>query len=131
VGLIRNIADRVIGVHMAIKDRAMGKPESGKRSDKWPTVRRHYLAEHPACAWCGSTKNKRQVHHQRPFFDFPALELDHTNLLTLCEHPGKCEAHLHVGHDNSFKTYNPNVASDCLNHHEPDLSQALPNCSGK
>jgi len=82
---------------------------SAKRSDKWPTVERHFLEANPTCAACGG-KNRLNVHHCMPFHLDPAKELDPTNLITLCM--GDKECHLHIGHGGSFKQYNPNVRQD-------------------
>lgn len=80
-----------------------------KRSDKWPTVEKHFREGHPTCAACGG-KDRLNVHHCMPFHLDPAKELDPTNLITLCM--GDKECHLHIGHGGSFKQYNPNVRSD-------------------
>jgi 5-methylcytosine-specific restriction enzyme A len=82
---------------------------SAKRSTHWPTVEKHFLENNPACAACGGT-NRLNVHHCMPFHLDPNLELDPTNLITLCM--GEKECHLHIGHGGSFKEYNPNVRKD-------------------
>src|SRR5271168_657854 len=82
---------------------------SAKRSTHWPTVEKHFREEHPTCAACGGKKNLN-VHHILPFHTFPTLELDPTNLITLCM--GKLECHLQLGHLGNFKFYNPNIRSD-------------------
>ena len=59
-----------------------------------------------------------------PFHLDPALELDPTNLITLCMDEKEC--HLHIGHGGSFKQYNPEVrrmAAEALAH--PDKFDAL------
>lgn len=89
---------------------------SEKRSDKWPTVEKHFKEAHPTCAACGGTA-RLNVHHCIPFHLDPTKELDPTNLITLCM--GEKECHLHIGHGGSFKQYNPNVqqdAADALAH---------------
>ena len=80
-----------------------------KRSDKWPTVEKHFREAHPTCAACGGTV-RLNVHHCLPFHLDPEKELDPTNLITLCM--GEKECHLHIGHDGNFKFYNPNVRKD-------------------
>ena len=80
-----------------------------KRSDKWPTARKHWLAQQPTCEACGGT-TLLQVHHVDPFADDPAKELDPTNLITVCM--GKSECHLRIAHGDNFKYYNPNVRAD-------------------
>lgn len=82
---------------------------SAKRSDKWPTVEKHFREANPTCAACGG-KDRLNVHHCMPFHLDPAKELDATNLITLCM--GEKECHLHIGHGGSFKQYNPNVRRD-------------------
>ena len=82
------------------------------RSGQWPTVERNHLKEHPACAVCGSTK-KVNVHHIHPFHTNPELELDPTNLITLCE-CGKygVNCHLWIGHLGNFRCINPDSVTD-------------------
>jgi 5-methylcytosine-specific restriction protein A len=89
---------------------------AAKRSDKWPTVERHFLQANPTCAACGG-KNRLNVHHCMPFHLDPTKELDPTNLITLCM--GEKECHLHIGHGGSFKQYCPEVrqyAAEVLAH---------------
>jgi hypothetical protein len=45
-----------------------------------------------------------------PFHLDPQLELDQTNLITLCM--GTKECHLVIGHGGDFHHYNPNVLGD-------------------
>jgi len=75
---------------------------SAKRSGQWPTVEKHFLEAHPTCACCGGTK-RLNVHHCKPFHLFSQLELDPTNLITLCM--GEKECHLKIGHGGSFKQW--------------------------
>jgi hypothetical protein len=51
-----------------------------------------------------------QVHHVKPFHLHPELELEESNLISLCM--GDNECHLFIGHGDSFKCYNPNVRED-------------------
>lgn len=78
------------------------------RSSKWPTVQREHLRQEPKCQVCG-TKKKCAVHHLQPFHLFPDLELETSNLVTLC-----LDHHLLVGHLMSWKSYNPRCLSDCV-----------------
>lgn len=96
-----------------IKDAAQGKAPLGhKRSHKWPTVRKNHLKEHSACVVCGDTK-KLEVHHIKPFHEHPELELEPTNLLTMCESKSYgIICHLLIGHNGSYKSINPNVVED-------------------
>ena len=77
------------------------------RSPKWPAVRQHHLDREPCCAACGS-KDLLNVHHVRPFHTDPALELEDSNLITLCE-----QHHLTFGHLMDWKSWNPDVRKDC------------------
>ena len=89
---------------------------SAKRSTHWPTVEKHFKEAHSTCAACGSSKNLN-VHHCMPFHLDPTMELNPTNLITLCMDEKEC--HLHIGHGGSFKQYNPEVrkmAAEALAH---------------
>lgn len=82
-----------------------------KRSNKWPTLRKNFLAG-KSCALCGG-KKKLEAHHVKPFHLFPDLELDPTNLIPLCEGYKDIDCHLIWGHFGNFKLgYNLTVASD-------------------
>jgi 5-methylcytosine-specific restriction protein A len=96
-----------------IKDVAQGKAPLGhKRSNKWPTVRKNHLKQFPACAVCGDTK-KLEVHHIKPFHKHPELELEPSNLLTMCESKSYgIICHLLIGHNGSYKSINPDVIKD-------------------
>ena len=87
-------------------------PFGFKRSDKWPTFRKHFLEKHSACAVCCS-KNKLEAHHKIPVHLRPDLELEEANLIPLCEsmdHGVNC--HLFIGHLSSFFSYNMHVVKD-------------------
>lgn len=82
------------------------------RSPHWGKVRDAYLLEHPLCVACGG-KDHLNAHHRKPFHLFPELELDPTNLLTLCEHgPGDTNCHLLLGHGGNWSLWNPQVQND-------------------
>jgi 5-methylcytosine-specific restriction enzyme A len=81
-----------------------------KRSSKWPALEKKFLNEHPTCAACGSSKSLN-VHHMKPFHLHPELELEPTNLITLCMDK-TTECHIKLGHGGDFKAYNPNVEKD-------------------
>lgn len=85
-----------------------------KRSPKWPEVEQAHLKIQPVCACCGSDK-KLNVHHKKPFHLYPELELEPTNLITLCMDK---ECHLLLGHGDNFKDYNPNVDEDVKKVHD-------------
>jgi len=82
--------------------------KSRNRSAHWNELRDEYLSLHPSCAACGGTF-MLQVHHVVPFSIAAGLELDPTNLLTLCM--GEFDCHLKLGHGGSFRYYNPHVRS--------------------
>ena len=86
------------------------KPGDDKRSSLWPRTRGLYLADHPLCAACGGKENV-QVHHVKPFHAFPQLELDSTNLISLCEAPAK-NCHYCFGHGYNWTGWNPTVRID-------------------
>ena len=89
------------------KTRTFGLAE--KRSPKWHTLEKHFLESHSVCEVCGGSVNLN-VHHIVPFHIDPELELDTTNLITVCM--GKLECHLRIAHANNFRLTNPNIVSD-------------------
>ena len=83
-----------------------------KRSPEWGKIRKAHLAKFPTCAACGG-KTKITVHHMKPFHLHPELELDPTNLITLCEGNKDINCHLVEGHYWSFaKRFNVDVIAD-------------------
>lgn len=90
------------------------KPNLGKRSPVWHHARAIHLHNHPACAACGGTENV-EVHHIHPYHLFPEKELDQSNLITLCEHPGR-NCHYCFGHAYNWHGYVPTVAEDAVRH---------------
>ena len=79
----------------------------GKRSKHWRKTRKNHVFAHPECAACG-TDNDPEVHHIKDFSTYPELELEPTNLITLC---GK-RCHILFGHLLSWKSINPTVVED-------------------
>ena len=77
------------------------------RSPKWPAVRRQHLKEQPECQVCGTTEDV-DVHHLRPVHLHPELELDPSNLISLCT-----PHHFLFGHLCSWKSVNDNCFQDC------------------
>lgn len=73
-----------------------------RRSPKWSALRNRFLADHPACCVCGAKSTT--VHHAKPFHLFPALELEESNLRSMCD---RC--HLLIGHLGNFQNYNPDI----------------------
>lgn len=96
-----------------LKELNEGKhPEGHKRSSKWNKVRKEHLKNNPTCALCGGTK-KLNVHHIRPFHVHPELELEPSNLITLCEDKGEgIYCHLFFGHLGNYKSINVTVVED-------------------
>jgi|SRR5271157_3567694 len=82
------------------------------RSPEWPKVRAAWLEKNPACAICGATSGRINVHHIKDFHNNPSLELDPTNFITLCENNKWLSCHLCCGHLGSFKSININVVKD-------------------
>lgn len=80
------------------------------RSPHWEKVRHDFAVAHPTCAACGGNE-RLQVHHVRPFHLHPELELEPTNLITLCEHPERL-CHHRIGHSLDWKAYNEHVRED-------------------
>lgn len=80
---------------------------SRPRSSQWPRVRRDHLRRWPACAACGRTRDL-EVHHVIAYNDRPDLELEPSNLLTLCADP----CHIVHGHLMSWSRINPSVRQD-------------------
>ena len=95
----------------AIKDIFQGKAPllGAKRSGHWPKVRADFLSKNPTCAACGG-KDSLEVHHVEPFHINPSLELDESNLITLCESSRRC--HLEIGHHGRWSNVNPNVVEE-------------------
>lgn len=82
------------------------------RSPKWRKVREEHLRRNPNCAVCGGDK-VIEVHHIIPFHLKPELELDPSNLITLCEE-GKngIVCHRAIGHLGSYQSINHDVEND-------------------
>ena len=98
------IIDEILGVD------PRGDHPSVKRSSHWPKVMHAHLLKEPVCQVCGHNKGLN-VHHVRPYALFPHLELDPSNLITLCTRGHDC--HLLWGHLGSFqKRFNPTIRED-------------------
>ena len=101
-----------------------------KRSPEWESTRIKHLQKEPQCAICGILEFKKglQVHHIFPFhycvaLGRPDLELDHRNLITLCESEKEDKEpnhHLLIGHLNDFKSSNLNVKDDVRTYFKQD-----------
>lgn len=83
-----------------------------KRSSKWPSVRNAFLEKNQKCAFCNG-KESLEVHHIKPFHIDPALELDYSNLIVLCESKKYgVNCHLFFGHLGNYKKENPSILED-------------------
>lgn len=71
----------------------VGSPRMQSRGSGWQRVRAAHLEKHPACEACGSIE-ALNVHHIQTVMERPDLELEPSNLLTLCR-----EHHFRIGHD--------------------------------
>lgn len=81
------------------------------RSSRWPSVREKHLVRFPACACCGGVR-MLNVHHVTPFHAAPELELEPSNLLTLCEGSRGFNCHLWVGHCGNWSSWNDKAIAD-------------------
>lgn len=89
-----------------------------KRSPKWRMVREQHLKEHPRCEACGDDKNL-EVHHLKPYHLFPDLELERSNLMTLCCHGiGGMNCHLVYGHCGNWSAYSTDPVTACYQFRE-------------
>lgn len=86
------------------------RPYDPRRSDQWPRIRRAHLRREPFCQACRTT-DRLEVHHIHPFHLSPELELDDSNLITLCEKAGH-DCHFVFGHFHDWKRWNPSVRED-------------------
>jgi len=84
------------------------------RNPKWKKLRDAHLKKEYWCKYCGNLSNL-EVHHVKPFHLYPQLELDPSNLITLCE-SFTCskgtlsnQCHLIQGHLGKWININPNI----------------------
>ena len=87
-------------------DRTLG----AARSSNWSAVRRAFIDAHPFCAVCnkrGTLLSPNEAHHKEMFNLRPELELEISNLITLCR---RC--HLIFGHLGNFRSYNVDIEVD-------------------
>lgn len=94
-------------------------PAGSARSPLWPSVEHAFKKKHPTCAACGQKGRllwrQLDVHHIIPFHIEPRLELDTTNLITLCRGLGrnhKDQHHFTIGHLGNWSYANPYVRHD-------------------
>lgn len=105
-----SLIDHISTIGSLVKDSVRTQGVANKRSPHWPACEKAHLKAQPTCQACGSG-HSLQVHHMKPFHLYPALELDPTNLLTLCEN-SVLNCHLKIGHLDNWKNYNASVVSD-------------------
>lgn len=97
---------------------------SSERSPEWRELRNEFIRENPRCAVCDSESDV-QAHHVKMYKFWPNLELDKTNLVTLCTSKRLgFNCHQMIGHGGSFKYYNPFVKEDIAS-----VRSILANCS--
>lgn len=72
------------------------------RSSKWNSVRKAHLLQYPKCCVSG-LKTNLDVHHVKPYYLFPDLELDFDNLRTISR-----PYHFLIGHLCNWSRYNEN-----------------------
>ena len=79
-------------------------PDGASFNGSWQRCRRAFLKQVGRKCVCCSSKKKIQVHHKKPRHLFPELALVFANLICLCR-----DCHFHIGHLNSYFTYNENI----------------------
>lgn len=80
------------------------------RSGKWPAVRAKHLAENPECIVCGkkgTASEPNQVHHAKPHHLWAALELEPSNLRTVC-----LRHHFAIAHLERWSSWNESIDDD-------------------
>lgn len=75
-------------------------------------MRAAHLSVFPTCEACGG-RRLVDVHHTQPYDLKPELELEPSNLITLCM-AAERHCHLLIGHGDDFLAFNPNVVADAL-----------------
>jgi len=107
-------------IAVAIQDRLLGKSLIFKtRSSQWPRIRNLFLSKMPICGVCFERDmSKLEVHHIIPFSLDPSLELEMSNMITLCNDKAM-NCHLIWGHFNSWKKVNPDIGY--IKKHLPSL----------
>ena len=98
-------------------DNGSRRPRRNKvsRSGAWKRIAKGHLRTEPNCAICGRSKPVT-VHHIIPTSVAPELELEPSNLITLCKqsHTSK-GCHFTIGHRNNWKSYNPTIRTTAHN----------------
>jgi len=91
-------------------------PDGVSLNWKWQRCRRDFLKKTGKVCVCCGTRKKIEVHHKLPRHIRPDLAVDQTNLIALCK-----SCHFHLGHLNSYFTYNENVSNVCWFAHNNNL----------
>ena len=101
-----------------MSDRIAGKaPPGAKRSSRWAAVRDAFLRGQ-RCSVCGGRRNL-VAHHVIPFHLAPDLELEHSNLIALCEAKRYgINCHLLLGHIGNWRRANPVILADVAYWHQ-------------
>lgn len=107
--MLRTVVKTVRHATALVRHAVRGISIKRRRSPRWKFVKHMHLAMEPVCQACGG-ESLLQVHHVKPYHLQPELELDLSNLITLCMGPLTC--HNDVGHGDDYKAYNPDVKVD-------------------
>ena len=83
-------------------------PDGVSANWSWQRCRRAFLKKVGKVCVCCDSRKKIQVHHKLPRHIRPDLAVDPTNLIALCS-----DCHFHIGHLNSYFTYNAAVELVC------------------
>lgn len=86
-----------------------------QRSGRWPALRDKFIRHNPYCAACGRTESL-EAHHIVPFQEDRELELEPSNLLTLCR-----TCHFVFGHLGDWASWNPEARQDSATYFEKRL----------
>lgn len=108
--MIKNLKTLIIAVLALLIGAWSFASYAGDRSTRWPAVRAAYLKQNPACEVCGKKRvllAPIEVHHIVPFHIRPDLELEPSNLISLCR-----DHHILFGHLMNWKSWNIDVRSD-------------------
>ena len=90
-----------------------------KRSPGWDRLRDAHIDKNPFCAGC-AIPFKLEAHHIAPFHLHPELELEPTNLITLCR-----DCHWFLGHMRDWSLFNPHVVEDAAIYRERFIAARL------
>ena len=135
--MLKKLINTILGKNDKALNEAKKEVSGLKRSNKWSKIQKEHLQMEPKCAACGKDSNEvtLQVHHKFPFhyciaLGRPDLELDHRNLITLCETSKDKNSenhHLLLGHLDNFKSSNLNVEEDCKTYYNLTSEQIQEN----